>query len=216
MTPEGKLFDLLFAESQRVNRKLTRVEWLAVTGAFLKSLAKERRKAAVADGAEEVYVMYPKKVGHDDALRAITAALKKHPKEYLLDKTAQFAEAVAGWPSSYRYFQDGGDRCPNPSTWFNQGRFADDPREWRRGGARNPGPSSKSTAPKEAPPDPAKLAQDDADALARMLASPEPEKGTLGHSLWLEARRGALVESVTEGFTGQVKEVEQEQRLRKA
>lgn len=190
--------------------------WVKAVDTFYAGQVKERKRAAVAEGAEEIYALYPKKVAKDDALKAITTALKKHPKEYLLGKTNQFREAVEGWPSSYRYFQDGGDRCPHPTTWFNQGRFQDDAKEWRRAGSRSAGPGPKTAPVAQTPEDLAKASHDDAEALKRILASPEPEKGTLAHSLWLEARKTAVVESVTEGFTGTVKSVEHERRLRNA
>lgn len=119
-------------------RKLTFDEVVAIAETTHQACMKQRRKAEAVPEAEQVYALYPKKVGRDEALRAITKQLKSHPLAYLLDKTNQFAEAVNSWPVSYRYFQDGGDRCPHPASWFNQGRFADDPKEWRRSGARKP------------------------------------------------------------------------------
>lgn len=109
---------------------------------------KERKKKAILPEAEQIYELYPKKVGRDDALRAITKALGTNAFSYLADKTNQFKEAVENWPSSYRYFQDGGDRCPHPASWFNAGRFADSPAEWKRRGAHTPSPTNK-VSPKE-------------------------------------------------------------------
>ncbi len=97
---------------------------------------KARVKAGIHPDAEKVYGLYPKKAGREDALKSITAALKKHPLEYLLDKTAQFSACVANWPSSYRYFKDGGDRVWNPVNFFNGGHYEDDPSEWKRHGSR--------------------------------------------------------------------------------
>jgi hypothetical protein len=108
---------------------------------------KERKKASILPDAEQVYALYPKKVGKEDALRAISNALKKNALPYLLDKTNQFKECVESWPSSYRYFTDGGDRCPHPATWFNAGRYADDPREWKRHGARTGAAHQKISLP---------------------------------------------------------------------
>jgi hypothetical protein len=173
---------------------------------------KERKRASVADGAEQVYAIFPKHVGRDDALRAITKALKNHPLEYLLDKTNQFREAVESWPTSYRYFQDGGDRCPHPTTWFNQGRFQDDPREWARKGARTPPNRPGVSAPQ--PTQENALAH--AELLAKYRSMPEPERGTLNHSLWLEAQRASAVETMVEATSALPFAVEDEQRLRKA
>lgn len=108
---------------------------------------KERKRGEVVPDAEQVYALYPKKVGRDEALRAITHALKKNTLEYLLGKTNLFAEAVASWPVSYRYNQDGRDMCPNPATFYNQGRFADDPKEWKRFGARKAAPHQYVSPP---------------------------------------------------------------------
>lgn len=111
---------------------------------------KARKKAGIHPDAERVYLLFPKKVGKEAALAAITKALKKHPTEYVLDKTNQFARCVADWPMSYRYFNDGADRCPHPSTWFNEGRYEDDPSEWRRHGARSAAPAPKVDLPEPA------------------------------------------------------------------
>jgi hypothetical protein len=144
MTASEKLYEALCAQSKALGRRLTKEEYLAVfereIGLILKESAKERKRSGVVPEAEQIYNLFPKKVGREDALRAISAALKKHSLEYLLDKTNQFRECVESWPTAYRYFQDGGDRCPHPASWYNAGRFADDPKEWRRHGAKNSGP----------------------------------------------------------------------------
>ena len=178
-----------------------------------KAAKKERKKASIAEDAAKVYDLYPKKVARDDALVAITKALKVHPLDYLMDKTSRFAECVKAWPSSYRYFQDGGDRCPHGASFFNSGRFQDDEKEWRRAGARS-APArpvtpiqQKMTAEQE---------EEDRKALERYLAMPEPEKGTLQHSLWVEAHRTAAVEKVVSGATETVLAEEDRQRLRHA
>lgn len=213
MTAAKKLYDLLVSRAAGLGRRLKEEEWLQITEGFLKTLGKERKAAAVADGAEEVYALYPKKVAKDEALKAISAALKKQPLEYLLDKTNQFALAVNSWPSSYRYASDGLDRCPFPATWFNQGRYQDDPREWRRAGARS-GPDHRPYVPPAPITD--EQRQADAEALKKILTAPEPAEGTLEHAVWLEARRGAVVASVVEASTAVPKAVEHDQRLRNA
>lgn len=102
---------------------------------------KERKKSGIHPLAEKVYDLYPKKSGKDAALQAITKALQKHSLEYLLDKTAQFAACVAAWPSSYRYFQDGGDRVWNPVNFYRDGHHEDDASEWKRKGSRTAPPT---------------------------------------------------------------------------
>ncbi len=180
--------------------------------AALAKAGRERRKAAVAEGAQAIYDAYPKKVGVEDALKSITAALKKHPAAYLLDKTQQFAAAVKSWPSSYRYKIDGRDTCPHPATWFNQGRYADDPSEWRRAGARS-GPDRPAAVTHAA------TAEQEADAdegRRRLAEGPEPEKGTLAHACWLEARTNALVRDVTKAATAPIHQLEDDQNRRRA
>ena len=157
MTFREQLLAACKAKASPLGRKLTAAEVFEVavglgeavlskkhTTVFDKS---PRKKAPVSSEAEQIYDLYPKKVGREDALRAITTALKKHTVEYLLDKTNQFRECVESWPSAYRYFQDGGDRCPHPASWYNAGRYADDPREWKRHGARHAPPQPHGTAP---------------------------------------------------------------------
>ncbi len=108
---------------------------------------KPRATVPVAERANEIYAAYPRKVGPNDALRAITKALKEHSFDYLLAQTKTYAAAVAMWPANYR-FKDDIDRCPHPATWFNAGRYADDPREWTRNGVvRRPTESNAVTEP---------------------------------------------------------------------
>lgn len=177
--------------------------WGQVVDKCFAEATKERKRAAVLPAAEQVYALYPRKVGREDALTAISGALKKHDLAYLLDKTNQFAQAVNSWPSSYRYFQDGGDRCPNPGTWYRQGRYADDPKTWRRGGAHVPAPSNKIAPPE--PKDWAKAFPDfvDRDKPWHML---QPAQ-----QAWIVANM-----STASTFTALSKEVDASQALRQA
>lgn len=79
--------------------------------------------------AERVYEAYPRHVGRTAALKAIESAFKAMPYDQLLAKVTAYAQAVQKWPPAERQY------IPHPSTWFNQGRYADDPREWMRGTA---------------------------------------------------------------------------------
>jgi hypothetical protein len=91
------------------------------------SLKKRKGGAAAMRLAEEVYALYPRKIGKDAALRAISKRLDAgFDPERLMQATRLFAAAVDRWPSEDRQF------VPHPATWFNQGRFEDDPAEWRR------------------------------------------------------------------------------------
>lgn len=78
-------------------------------------------------GPAEIYAAYPRRVGKQDALRAIAKQLAGGTKaEYLLERVQAYAAAVAAWPASERGF------VPYPATWFNAGRQDDDPAQWVR------------------------------------------------------------------------------------
>lgn len=77
---------------------------------------------------EEIYQAYPKKVGKKAALKAIVKALKSLDPETLLQKVKQYAECRRGQDSQF---------TPNPSTWFNEGRYDDDPDQWKTGQKQN-------------------------------------------------------------------------------
>ncbi len=137
-------FDTLCrTKAKELGRKLAYNEVLDLGEEAHKQASKERKRSGIHPDAERIYNLFPKKVGRDGALAAISKALQKNTVEYLLDRTSQFARCVADWPSSYRYFQDGGDRCPHPATWFNDGRYADDVTTWKRAGARSAPPKAK-------------------------------------------------------------------------
>ena len=83
--------------------------------------------------ALQIYEAYPRKVGRRDALRSIERALERLPRElkwegneedlpyWLLGKVEEYAKTPAG---------NRGYLTPHPSTWFNQSRYLDDPKEW--------------------------------------------------------------------------------------
>lgn len=74
------------------------------------------RDAAAADGFEAWWRAYPRKVGRDAARKAFAAALRRGATgaELLI------ALARQRWPAEGRFI-------PHPTTWLNQGRWADDP-----------------------------------------------------------------------------------------
>ena len=92
----------------------------------------------------EIYAAYPRKVAKAEAIKAITVAIKalnaKHadPAAYLMDRVTAYADAVATWPVDRRQF------IPHPATWIRQGRYEDDPAQWR----------GESTKPRTWQPDP--------------------------------------------------------------
>ena len=78
---------------------------------------------------EQIYAAYPRKVGKQGAVKAIQRAATRHPMPALLQAVIAYATAVKAWPASEKQY------VPHPQTWFNQGRYEDDPKEWQRGTA---------------------------------------------------------------------------------
>lgn len=78
--------------------------------------------------AEAIYALYPRKQGRTAALKAITKALKSSGLTELemQGHVRAFAAAVKTWPADDHRF------VPLPATWFNQGRWTDDPSTWVR------------------------------------------------------------------------------------
>lgn len=95
-----------------------------------------------------IYEAYPRHVGRAKAMKAISQALgevAKHgnwyryepggpllaPHEWLLRRVEHYARCRRGAEAKF---------TPYPATWFNQGRYDDDPDEWGRDSVR-PQPS---------------------------------------------------------------------------
>ena len=95
--------------------------------------------------ALEIYEAYPLKVGKPAALKAIAKAIATHGFDFLLDCTRSYAKIRHGEKAF----------MPNPSTWFHQERFNDDPLTWNREARRD-----TSTPPAEAKPQPKPLGPD--------------------------------------------------------
>lgn len=102
----------------------------------------EKKKGAQA---VEIYEAYPRKVARDAALKAIEKRLDQGmDAQELLDATCAYAAATQRWEVGDRQF------IPHPATWFNAGGFADDQREWNRGGA--PAAKKEKAVPVEEEP----------------------------------------------------------------
>jgi len=79
---------------------------------------------------ERIYKTYPRHVGRAKALAKIQLALQEiskrseidAPAEWLLERVEKFAMTPKG---------QAGDGCPHPATWFGQGRYDDDDKEWQ-------------------------------------------------------------------------------------
>jgi len=89
-----------------------------------KEQEKEKEKAN-EDAGEAIYSAYPRKVAPADALKAIAKAIAKgKAPAHLLERTAAYAAATALWTEDELRF------IPHPATWFNGGRYDDDPKTW--------------------------------------------------------------------------------------
>lgn len=89
---------------------------------------------------EQIYEAYPRKEAKQDALKAISRAMEKASPQEILTATELYAEAVSRWHPEDRRF------VPHPATWFNGGRYQDDPMTWER---KEPAlsPNGKRVAP---------------------------------------------------------------------
>lgn len=78
----------------------------------------------------DVYNAYPRKVGKKVALASIGRAIlalkargQENAADWLLERVKTYAASPAGQRGTF---------TPHPATWFNQGRYDDDDREWQR------------------------------------------------------------------------------------
>lgn len=97
--------------------------------------SKSQSKASDTKAAESIYAAYPRKVGKQAAIKAIVSAIARmresgvdDPALHLLERAKRYAASKAGrtppaGETDYR---------PHPATWFNAGRYDDDPGEWDR------------------------------------------------------------------------------------
>jgi hypothetical protein len=77
---------------------------------------------------DAIYHAYPRKTSPLKAKHAISKALKEIPAAELLQKTLEYAAAVARWPEDKLCY------VPHTATWFNGGKYLEDPKEWNRNG----------------------------------------------------------------------------------
>ena len=90
-----------------------------------KKVKRERKPSIEPVELQRIYSAYPRKVAPAHAFKAIVKALAngKTP-EQLLERTTAYASATALWPEDELRF------IPHPATWFNGGRYDDDPKNW--------------------------------------------------------------------------------------
>jgi hypothetical protein len=82
--------------------------------------------------AEQVYNRYPRKVGRTAAIKAIHKAAKQRMKagDTERDAYAFLYRAVTAYAKSGEATSREKKFIPYPATWFNAGRYDDDPSEW--------------------------------------------------------------------------------------
>ena len=98
----------------------------------------EKPEPAFRHTAAMIYSEYPRKVGPNKAMKAISAAMKlklcrdaataagvDDPSDYLMLKTQNYACYVKEHPKKFLF---NGDMkfVPHPATWFGQGRYLDE------------------------------------------------------------------------------------------
>jgi hypothetical protein len=103
---------------------------------------KERKGMEYIARSEDlaIYDAYPRKVGREAALKAIAKAQQQIDASKLLERVQRYAAATSRWSDTDKRF------IPHPATWFNQGRYADDPQTWNRNEADQTGPRVKLLA----------------------------------------------------------------------
>lgn len=93
---------------------------------------KEREKEVSPEHAAEIlFELYPRHVGKRAALTTISSALERVSYFQLRARVQAFRTAVDTWPPEQLDF------CPNPATWFREGRYDDDPETWAAKPPRN-------------------------------------------------------------------------------
>lgn len=91
--------------------------------------------------AEAIYAAYPRKIGREAGLRAIAGALGRIPGDVLLSKVETYARIAS------RYLPKDHQFIPHCSTWMNEGRWEDDPKEWERPGMLPSKPEAQKAIP---------------------------------------------------------------------
>jgi len=94
---------------------------------FPAEATKKAKRNSSVDALElqQIYSAYPRKVAPSDALKAIAKAIAKgKTPAHLLERTKSYAAATALWAEDELRF------IPHPATWFNGGRYDDDPKTW--------------------------------------------------------------------------------------
>lgn len=109
---------------------------------------KERKRAGIDPRAADVLNVYPRREGGDAALVSISKAIAQDGLETVLERTTEYASAVARWPIGRKRSQSGSSLIPLPTTFYNSRRYMDDSAAWWEGtGGRDKATKPKSCLP---------------------------------------------------------------------
>ena len=111
---------------------------------------KERKRSGIDERASAILNVYPRREGGEAALLSISKAIQKDGFDCVLERTAEYGQAVARWAPNRRKAQSGASLIPLPTTWFNQRRYMDDSSAWWEGTG---GKQKTSPEASIAPPD---------------------------------------------------------------
>lgn len=144
---ESEIKPLAIFEERSGNGLLPFDEQSSLYGIGKEGIGKEGNgsieRPADPDLAVKIYEAYPRRVGKQDAIKAIKKTLESRPAlaATLLATVEAYAGATALWPSGDQQF------IPHPATWFNRGSYDDDPETWvRRAPDRAPGVLGKRSS----------------------------------------------------------------------
>lgn len=136
--PHAKVLQILKGHGIPYRKGINRVSILNRTGQDNTGQGKEEEERPSV--AEQIYAAYPRKEARQDAIRAIEKVLLKYPSDRLLSATKAYAAAVSGWIPEDKKF------IPHPATWFNGGRYEDDPLTWARSAPQPAAPEFRPPA----------------------------------------------------------------------
>ena len=125
----------------------------------------ETKTVVYMDQVEEVFKLYPRRVGKKPATDPIKEAIRNHGYEFILEKTKAYSEARKDLEMEF---------TPHPSTWFRQERFMDDPATWVIAGSQSR--SSQPTTPYDARQQ-LELVNIEIKTIKERHAAPEPGGG---------------------------------------
>ncbi len=92
---------------------------------------------------EQIYLAFPRQVGKIAAMKAIQKAVRELAKTMGEEMARNILyRAVVTYSNSPQGMRSDRQFIPHPATWFNAGRYLDDPAEWETGASpvfREPG-----------------------------------------------------------------------------